>query len=91
MPPVTNIHLRGIASDGKMPRMELHAHIRVINLLGGKAALARALGIKPTRATKWHKRGIPARYWPAVEAVAREAELPDITAATLAAPQQEAA
>jgi hypothetical protein len=38
-------------------------HNRVIAALGGKARMAEALSLRPVIVTKWHERGIPARYW----------------------------
>jgi hypothetical protein len=38
-------------------------HNRVIAALGGKARMAEALALHPNVLTKWHERGIPARYW----------------------------
>ena len=38
-------------------------HNQVIAALGGKARMAEALALHPNVLTKWHERGIPARYW----------------------------
>jgi hypothetical protein len=38
-------------------------HNRVIAALGGKARMAEALSLNANVLTKWHERGIPARYW----------------------------
>ena len=43
------------------------AHTDIIDAFGGVTALARAIGIDPKLATHWPRRGIPAKYWPAVE------------------------
>lgn len=34
---------------------------------GGYRGLAEAIGVDPLMAVHWPRRGIPARYWPAVE------------------------
>lgn len=46
-------------------------HAAIISRVGGKAELARALGLKPTVVTKWHVRGIPPLYWSDVAAMPR--------------------
>lgn len=68
-------------------------HEDAICRLGGITKLARALGHPSGVGLHWASRGIPARYWHQVEALAREAKIDGITAATLAAnvPAQEAA
>lgn len=38
-------------------------HARVIDAVGGKAVLARHLGLEPAVLSKWHVRGIPSKYW----------------------------
>jgi len=38
-------------------------HNQVIRAAGGKARLAEALSLNSNILTKWHERGIPARYW----------------------------
>lgn len=50
----------------------MHPHAKIISRFDGKAELARALGLPLTRLSKWHTRGIPARYWPMVEQAAAE-------------------
>lgn len=48
----------------------LLSHSDVIDAFGGIRPLAEAIGISPKRAIHWPRRGIPAKYWPAVENVA---------------------
>jgi len=55
---------------------EAELHNRVIQALGGKAKLARALGLEPHRLSKWHVRGIPFRYLPHVIEMAAALEPP---------------
>lgn len=38
-------------------------HADLILKLGGKAKLAEALDLERHALSKWHNRGIPARYW----------------------------
>jgi hypothetical protein len=38
-------------------------HDNVIRALGGKAKLSDALGLSRDVLTKWHRRGIPSKYW----------------------------
>lgn len=47
-------------------------HVHLIKRLGGKTVLATALGLERSMMTKWHIRGIPAKYWPVVAALAKE-------------------
>jgi hypothetical protein len=44
-----------------MATMNLHA--TVINTIGGRTYVARALGLPTETVKSWSKRGIPARYW----------------------------
>jgi hypothetical protein len=48
----------------------LHWHADVIQAFGSIRQLAEAIGVDPPRAIHWAKRGIPAKYWPAIEASA---------------------
>lgn len=48
----------------------LTSHSQVIDAFGGVRSLAEAIGISPKRAIHWPRRGIPAKYWPAVEGIA---------------------
>lgn len=49
--------------------MMSHAHL--IAAFGGVVPLAKAIDVDPKRAIHWHKRGIPAKYWPLVEEATR--------------------
>ena len=51
-------------------------------MFGGTAGLALALGLNPKLTTHWARRGIPAKYWPRVEATELGRRL-GITAALL--------
>ena len=53
----------------------LLSHSDVIEAFGGVRPLAEAIGVDPKRAIHWPTRGIPARYWPAVERVATAKEI----------------
>ena len=53
--------------------MELTSHAEVIAAFGGQVALARALGVEPTKACHWNERGIPAKHWHKVEKLGRSA------------------
>lgn len=60
-------------------------HSAVIQALGGKAKLAVLLGIDRDVLSKWHVRGIPARYWHRVVDLAAQLDPPmTFTAADLA-------
>lgn len=60
-------------------------HSSLIRALGGKAKLARALGLEDDVLTKWHVRGIPSRYWHEVIEIAASLDEPiAVTAADLA-------
>lgn len=48
-------------------------HAVLIRDLGGKAKLAEQLGLDRDVLTKWHRRGIPSRYWHRVIELARGA------------------
>jgi len=48
----------------------LSSHSEVIDAFGGVRPLAEAIGVNPKRAIHWPRRGIPAKYWPAVEGIA---------------------
>ena len=59
-------------------------HSALIRGLGGKARLADALGLDRDVLTKWHVRGIPAKYWHRVLELGAAAEPPLVfTAADL--------
>ena len=58
----------------------------MIARLGGNVALASALGESPKAVSHWRKRGIPARYWSDVAALAASKSLADITMDTLRRP-----
>lgn len=58
-------------------------HAELIVRLGGKAHLARLLGLGADAVTKWHVRGIPPRYWHRIEDIAHEAGLTGVTAEEL--------
>ena len=60
-------------------------HEDAIGRLGGITKLARDLGCPNDTGLHWASRGIPSRFWPAVEHLARKAGHRDITAAALAA------
>ncbi len=47
------------------------SHSDVIEAFGGYRPLAEAIHIEFERAVHWGRRGIPSRYWPAVETAAR--------------------
>jgi hypothetical protein len=55
-------------------------HSRIIDdlaeSLGSQAELARRIGVDDTQVCKWKDRGIPARYWPCIVAVARARRYP---------------
>jgi hypothetical protein len=55
-------------------------HSRIIDdlaeSLGSQAELARRIGVDDTQVCKWKDRGIPARYWPRIIAVARARRYP---------------
>jgi hypothetical protein len=38
-------------------------HATLLRRLGGKARVAEALGLDRGSVTRWHERGIPAKYW----------------------------
>lgn len=50
-------------------------HASLIRSLGGKAKLAEHLGLERDVLTKWHRRGIPSRYWHRVIELAGSAEI----------------
>lgn len=50
-------------------------HAALIRDLGGKAKLAELLGLDRDVLTKWHRRGIPSRYWHRVIGLARAAAI----------------
>lgn len=60
-------------------------HADAIRRLGGLTKLARDLGHPTGIGLHWAERGIPARHWHRVEALAKERGAPEITAETLAA------
>lgn len=43
-------------------------HEDIIARIGGLHALAKAIGVDQRRTVHWRERGIPARYWPVLEA-----------------------
>jgi DNA-binding transcriptional regulator YdaS (Cro superfamily) len=55
-------------------------HSKIIDdlaaILGSQAKLARRIGVDDTQVCKWKDRGIPARYWPHIVAVARARRYP---------------
>ena len=51
-------------------------HNTLIRALGGKARLAAMLGVDRALLTKWHVRGIPARYWHRIIALAQQLDPP---------------
>lgn len=51
---------------------QTHVHHPVIEAFGGLAAFTKAIGVDRMLASHWHRRGIPARYWPRVEEAAAE-------------------
>ena len=53
----------------------MQSHSDVINAFGGVRPLAEAIGISPSRAIHWARRGIPAKYWPLVEEAAAGKEI----------------
>jgi hypothetical protein len=62
-----------------------HSHASVIIALGGKAKIADALGLGRNVVTKWHVRGIPAKYWHRVCEIAATKQI-NITPHDLEAP-----
>lgn len=56
-------------------------HAAVIQALGGKAKLAGLLGIDRDVLSKWHVRGIPARYWHRVVELTAQLDPPLIVTA----------
>lgn len=50
-------------------------HMAVIVGFGGVRPLAKAIGVAPNLATHWGQRGIPAKYWSRVQAVAPKHQL----------------
>jgi hypothetical protein len=56
--------------------MSMKSHTDVIDAFGGQVALAKAIGLPPTQACHWRERGIPAKHWPDVEDLAKEADIP---------------
>lgn len=48
----------------------MKSHSDVIEAFGGTRSLAEAIAIEPKRAVHWKARGIPAKYWVAVEKAA---------------------
>jgi hypothetical protein len=62
----------------------MQSHSDVISAFGGVRPLCEAINVKPKLAVHWPHRGIPAKFWPAVEIAAHERERPiPITAAML--------
>lgn len=60
-------------------------HSKLIDDLGGYAALAAALDIRnPSTVAHWHRRGIPAARWVAVSHLARKRKLAAVTVEWLA-------
>lgn len=57
----------------------------IINRMGGYLAVAAMLDVKPSCASNWLARGIPARYWPAVVSEAQARGIQGISFETLAA------
>lgn len=54
----------------------MQSHTDVIEAFGGRRALAEAVGVRPELAIHWHRRGIPAKYWPRVEEAAQSRGIP---------------
>lgn len=50
----------------------MRSHQSVIAAFGGLSQMARAIGIPTSRTCHFARRGIPARYWPAIEIAAGE-------------------
>jgi hypothetical protein len=46
----------------------MRSHQDIIEAFGGYGPLAEAIGLNPSTAIHWGRRGIPAKYWPDVEA-----------------------
>lgn len=69
----------------------IETHRDVIQAFGGQAALARALGVPPTRACHWNDRGIPAKLWHKVEALGRSSGVPVTCGLLAAAPKRQQA
>jgi hypothetical protein len=59
----------------------MNRHAAIIDQLGGRAFVANVLGLKDETVKKWKVRGIPARHWHRIIALAPElsAELLDRT------------
>jgi hypothetical protein len=53
----------------------MRSHADIIEAFGGYAGLAEAIGVRPAMACHWARRGIPAKYWPDVEATRRAKRL----------------
>lgn len=68
-------------------------HADAIDALGGYRAVAVALGENPTTVQNWRRRGIPGRFWPAIERIAAERGVAAITVESLetARPREDAA
>lgn len=62
----------------------------IIQALGGNAAVATALGVETKVISHWVRRGIPARFWPDVVALAAERGQHDITLDRLRRPMWQA-
>lgn len=55
---------------------DMLSHSHVIEAFGGVRRFAEAISVPPARAIHWPRRGIPSKYWPAVELAARSREKP---------------
>ncbi len=64
--------------------MSSSSHAIVIQAFGGLTPLAKAIGVDRKLVVHWPRRGIPAKYWPKVQAAAARRGLM-ITAHNLAA------
>lgn len=60
-------------------------HAEIIDGLGGYRTVAAELGENPTTVQNWRRRGIPGRFWPAVERLAARLGVPGITVESLEA------
>lgn len=63
----------------------LTARAIIGDLLGGRREVARITGATPNAVAQWYRIGIPAKFWPAIQAVAAERGIPGVTFAALAA------
>lgn len=59
---------------------------QLIDALGGNAVVARELGAQPRAVWRWRERGIPARYWHRIVALAEAKHVEGVTMETIARP-----